>query len=74
MGGQGVGDKVRGQGVGDKARGQGVPLGGERAAQRFYPLNCEPLCGRNNFHCLLLPPPQMAGVVAGEGAICYIHR
>ena len=47
-----VADKVWRQGVetrcGDKVWRQGVPPGGERAAQRFYPLNCEPLCGRNN--------------------------
>jgi hypothetical protein len=40
--------------------GQGVPPGGERAAQHFYPLNCEPLCGRNNC-LLLLPPPRRGG-------------
>jgi hypothetical protein len=38
---------------GDKVWRQGVPPGGERAAQRFYPLNCEPLCGRNNRPCPL---------------------
>jgi hypothetical protein len=40
-----------------------LPPGGERAAQRFYPLNCEPLCGRNN--CLLpLPTATAAAPVA----------
>ena len=59
------GDKVRRRSVkrlsvetkcGDEVWRQGVPPGGERAAQRFYPLNCEPLSGRNNCHCHCLLP------------------
>ena len=44
-------DIVWGRSVSDKAWRQSVETrygDGVRAAQRFYPLNCEPLSGRNN--------------------------
>ena len=52
-------DKVWRRSVADKAWRQSVETrygDGVRAAQRFYPLNCEPLSGRNNRHSKKAPP------------------
>ena len=54
------GNKVRGQGVGTRY-GDGA-----RAAQRFYPLNCEPLSGRNNRHSKIAPPAPCRGTSTGK--------